>query len=73
VRLLLSQNCPQYCLLENDFIPMDAMKKSKTLEGIKTNLKLDPQTILTAEGYHQIYRRGRFVGQTNILKILATQ
>lgn len=60
-------------LLENDFIPMDAMKKSKILEDIKTNLKLDPSTILTAKGYHQIYRGGFFAGQTNILKILAAQ
>jgi hypothetical protein len=60
-------------VLENNLVPMDEAKKSRTLEKIENNLKRDPQTILTANGYQRIYRDETFYGQTNILQILSAK
>jgi hypothetical protein len=53
-------------LLMNDTVPITGMTKNRLLSKVERNLKLSPASILSKEGFAQIYNGGRFKGKTNI-------
>jgi hypothetical protein len=58
-------------LIVNNMIPLDEISKMNILSRIERNIKLGPIDILSEDGYRQIYKTGRFTGNTNIIKLLS--
>lgn len=57
-------------LIEQNWIPLTDIEKTKLLKKIEQDLNLSPLQILGTEAYRQIYHRGVYLGSSNINKIL---
>lgn len=69
----LTANMVAKYLIETNLLPLSTeIEKKHLLEKIKDNLELPPIKILGEEGYRQIYGRGKYLGHSNIIKILET-
>jgi hypothetical protein len=53
-------------LLDHDDMLMNESTKKAIRSAVERNVKLNPNEILSQEGYDQIYKTGRFNGKTNI-------
>jgi hypothetical protein len=66
----LAANWVARMLVDNNAIPTDSQRKAGLLSKIDENLSLSPMDILGPEAYNQIYRKGVYLGSSNIPKIL---
>jgi hypothetical protein len=62
----LAANVVAKHLLDHDDMLFNESTKAKVRSVVSRNLNLNPEEILSPEGYHQIYISGRFYGRTNI-------
>jgi hypothetical protein len=67
----LASNIVAKHLVENDILEVES--KDKVLSLINENLNLDPLAVLGNDAFMQIYNKGIYKGETNILKILKRQ
>jgi hypothetical protein len=68
-QFLISYLIAKYLIGQN-WIPLENEEKERLLKKIERGLNLSPQEILGKEAQRQIYRRGVYLGVSNISKIL---